>query len=60
MPGHECTRLRREEDGGLSGNGELELGSANHLLSLLAPGAGVPLTGAVLHGPEGTPDTMST
>jgi hypothetical protein len=37
--------LDREEEGGLSGDGTLRVTSASELLGLLAPEAGVPLTG---------------
>jgi autotransporter translocation and assembly factor TamB len=37
--------LDRDDDGGLSGDGTLKVTSANELLALLAPEAGVPLSG---------------
>ncbi len=38
--------LERSDDGALHGNGNLVLNSAGELISLLAPDAGVPLTGS--------------
>ena len=38
--------LDRDDNGGLSGDGTLKITSANELLALLAPEAGVPLSGA--------------
>ena len=35
--------LDRDDDGSLSGNGTLQVASANELLTLLAPDSGVPL-----------------
>jgi len=40
--------LDRDDDGGLSGDGTLQVASANELLTLLAPEAGVPLSGTAV------------
>ncbi|MBD3851552.1 MAG: hypothetical protein IFK93_09655, partial [Acidobacteria bacterium] len=40
--------LDRDDDGGLSGDGTLQVASANKLLTLLAPDSGVPLSGTAV------------